>query len=108
MFVRVLDFSAKTGKARELLRTINDQIIPILRDQPGFVDEVTLQSPDDPSDLIAISFWKSRGDAENYNEDVFPRVSSLIGVFLDSTPRVRTFDVATSTAHNISTVKKAA
>ncbi len=42
MFTRIVEVTAKAGKARELSRTIDDKVISILRGQPGFVDEAVL------------------------------------------------------------------
>lgn len=101
MFARIVEITAKTGKGKELVRTVNDQVLTILRDQPGFVDEVTLLSHEEPDRLLALSFWKTRGDAEVYNRETFPRVNQLLRNLIEGTLQVRTFDVATSTAHNI-------
>ncbi len=107
MFVRILDMNAKTGKGKELARAINDQALPILKNQPGFVDEVVLFSPDNPDRGVALSFWKSREDAEKYNRETFPKVNELMRPTLEGAPQVRTFDVVTSTAHNIIPAKAA-
>ncbi len=101
MFARTVEINAKTGKARELVRTVNDQVLAILKNQPGFVDEMTLISQDAPDRVLAISLWQSREDAEKYNRESFPRVTDIIRNVIEGTPQVRTFDVATSTAHNI-------
>jgi heme-degrading monooxygenase HmoA len=101
MFVRVVEITAKTGKTNELVRIASSQVLTILRDQPGFVDEVILQSPDDAHKVLALSFWKSRKDADNYNRDAFPRVNQLINNLTEQPPTVRPFEVTSSTAHNI-------
>lgn len=107
MFVRILDMNAKTGKGRELARAINDQALPILKNQPGFVDEVVLFSLDNPDRGVAMSFWKSREDAEKYNQEIFPKLNELMRPVLEGTPQVRIFDVVTSTPHKIVPAKAA-
>jgi hypothetical protein len=42
MFSRVVAVRTKEGKARQLAKTIQEKILPILESQPGFVDEVVL------------------------------------------------------------------
>lgn len=108
MFVRMVELTAKTGKARDLVRMGNDEIVSIMRDQPGFVDEIILQSEDDPNRLLAISFWRTRRDAETYNLESFPRITEMIRNLVEIPAQVRTFSVTTSTAHNISAAEKAA
>ncbi len=101
MFVRIVELNAKTGKGKELARTINDQILTMLKNQPGFVDELVLISPDNPDRGVAVTIWQSREDAEKYNREAFPKVSEILRPSLESAPQVRIFDVVTSTAHNI-------
>ncbi len=52
MFTRVVELISKQGKARELSSTINDKIVPILKKQAGFVDEIVLVS-DAPGERTA-------------------------------------------------------
>ena len=64
MFTRVVEVTTKPGKARELTRTLNDKVLTILKNQPGFVDELVLISEQTPDEILALSFWKTREDAE--------------------------------------------
>jgi heme-degrading monooxygenase HmoA len=107
MFVRIVELNAKAGKGKELARTINDQVLTLLKNQPGFVDEVVLISPENPDRGVAVSFWQSREDAEKYNRETFAKVSELLRPALEGVPQVRVFDVLTSTAHKIVGVKAA-
>lgn len=107
MFTRIVEITAKSGKGRELVRTVNDKVMAILRDQPGFVDEIALISQDNPDRLVALSFWKTRDDADAYNKTAFPRVLDIVRGLMEGSPTVRNFDVATSTPHNISVTKAA-
>jgi hypothetical protein len=45
MFSRVVAVNSKEGKATQRGKTIQEQILPILQSQPGFVDEIVLISP---------------------------------------------------------------
>jgi heme-degrading monooxygenase HmoA len=101
MFSRIVEINAKTGKGKELARALNDKVLELLRDQPGFVDLITLQANDNPDRVIGMSFWKTKEDAMNYNTQGFPRVTDLIRNVIEGTPQVRTFDIVASTAHNI-------
>jgi len=107
MFTRIVEITTKAGKARELTRTINDKVLTLLKNQPGFVDEVTLISEQNPDRVVAISFWNNKEDAENYNRETFPKVNEIIRSSLEGPPKVQTFDVEQSTAHNIAAGKAA-
>jgi heme-degrading monooxygenase HmoA len=101
MFTRVVEITTKPGKARELTRTINDRVLNILKNQPGFLDECVLISEENPDQILALSFWNSAKDAETYNREQFPKVIELIRSQSEGPPKVRTFNVEQSTAHKI-------
>jgi heme-degrading monooxygenase HmoA len=107
MYTRVVDVTAKPGKARELSRTISDKVLSLLKSQPGFVDEITLISDQNPDQITALSFWKTREDAERYQRETFPKVNDLIRNHTEGTPQVRTFDVEYSSTHKITAGKAA-
>jgi heme-degrading monooxygenase HmoA len=107
MFTRVVEVNAKPGKARDLSRTINDKVLNILKSQPGFVDEIVLISEQNQDQILALSFWRTREEAEKYNRDQFPKVTELIQSLTTSPPEVRTFEVEQSTVHKIVTGKAA-
>ena len=71
MFTRVVELISKQGKARELSSTINDKIVPILKKQAGCVDEIVLVSDADSNRVLALSFWKTREDAERYQREQY-------------------------------------
>ncbi len=101
MFTRVVQVTTKSGKAREVCNTIRDTALPLLKNQNGFVDEFTLVSTNDPNRVLAISFWKTREDAQQYHSQQFQNITSLIRNQLDTEPQVETYDVDTSTSHRI-------
>lgn len=107
MFTRIVEMTTKNGKARELSRTINDKVLSLLRNQPGFVDEIMLVSDQNPDRLVALSFWETKEEAEIYNRDTFPKVNEIIRGQIDGPPKVQTFNVEDSTVHNISAGKAA-
>lgn len=101
MFTRVVEIRTKLGKTRDFSVTLNEKVLPILRKQPGFVDEITLVSNTEPDRVLALSFWQSEADAEKYNREQYPMVTEILNPLLDIPARVQTFDVDTSTTHHI-------
>src|SRR6266436_6820232 len=101
MFTRVVAVRTKPGKARDLSKTIHDKILPILEDQPGFVDEILLVSNTESDQILALSFWKSQQDAELYTHEQYPRINELISHLVESAPVSMTFNVDIFTSHKI-------
>lgn len=107
MFTRIVELTAKPGKSAELARVINEETLPILDDQPGFLDEIVLISKENPDRLVALSFWQTPEDAEKYNREVFPRINEIVASVMANPARVQTFEVAASTVHDITTKRAA-
>ena len=107
MFTRVVEVNTKTGKGREVCNIIRDKALPILKNQPGFVDEITLVSTNNPNRVVALSFWKTREDAQQYHNQQFQSITNLIRTHIDGDPKVETYDLDTSTTHKIAAGKAA-
>jgi heme-degrading monooxygenase HmoA len=107
MFTRVVAVRTKPGKAKEFAKTIHDKILPILEDQPGFVDEILLVSDAEPDQILALSFWKSQQDAERYTHEEYPRINELISHLVESAPVSRTYHVDIFISHKITGSKAA-
>ncbi len=107
MFTRVVEITTKQGKAKELTTVIADKILNILKNQPGFVDELVLVSETNPNQLLALSFWKSKDDAERYHREQFSTVTQLITPHVEGAPKVQPYNVQHSTTHRIAAGKAA-
>jgi heme-degrading monooxygenase HmoA len=107
MYTRVVEITSKSGKARELCNSIDDKVLPILKKQAGFVDETVIVSDTEPNRILALSFWRSREDAQRYEREQYDNVQKAVQHLLESAPVVRTFDVHTSTIHKVTADKAA-
>jgi hypothetical protein len=54
-------------------------------------------------EVVAISFWEQKENAQAYNSTGYPEVLKILEKFLDGTPHVRTFDVVSSTVQKVAT-----
>jgi len=107
MFTRVVEVQAKPGRARDLCNAISEKALPILRNQPGFVDELVMVSNTQSDRILALSIWRTQEDAERYNREQYPAVNELIQSHIASAPKVQTFTVDLSTTHRIAAGKAA-
>ena len=99
MFARNVSFRLKSNMLSDYTRTFENEILPLLRKQRGFQEEVTLSNPGN-QDAIAISLWDSKASAEAYNANHYPEVLRTLARMIDGTPKVQTFESVTSTFHN--------
>jgi heme-degrading monooxygenase HmoA len=107
MFTRIVELSTKPGKSRELSDTINEKVLPILKKQKGFVDETVLVADTEANRVLALSFWNTKEDAEQYHREQYRKVRETLQHLLEFEPVIRTYEVHTSTAHRIAVGKAA-
>ena len=100
MFARNVSFCLKPNMLSDYTRTFENQVLPVLRKQKGFKDEITLSNPSS-LDVIAISLWDSKANAEAYNTTTYPEVLKTLARMIDGTPKVQTFEAVTSTFHSV-------
>jgi heme-degrading monooxygenase HmoA len=100
MFARNVSVHLKPNTLSDYTRTFENDTLPLLRKQKGFKDEITLSNPGS-QDVIAISLWDSKTDAEAYNTNTYPEVLRSFARMIDGTPKVQTFEAVTSTFHNV-------
>ena len=100
MFARHVSMKLKANSAPEFTRIIENQILPLLRTQKGFRDELTFIAPEG-SLAVGISLWDTKADAEVYNRSGYPEVLKGLSKVVEGTPKVETFEVANSTFHKV-------
>ena len=100
MYARNVSINLKPNTAREFTRTLETDILPLLRKQNGFKDEITFVAPDG-KDALAISLWDRKESAEAYGRDAYPQVLKGLEKLVDGTPKVHAYEVANSTFHKI-------
>ena len=100
MFARSVSMHLKAGSVAEFTRTINDEVIPLLRKHKGFLDEIVLAVPDG-TEAVGISLWDRKESAEAYNRDTYPEVQKALAKVIEGTPAVKTYVVTNSTFHKI-------
>ena len=100
MFARNVSIHLKSNMLSDYTRTFEKDILPLLRRQHGFKDEITLAGAGGV-DVTAISLWENKADADTYNTNTYPQVLKTMERFIDGTPKVQTFESVTSTFHNV-------
>jgi hypothetical protein len=100
MYARNVSFHLKTNMLTDYTRAFDKDVLPLLRKQNGFKDEITFASSNE-IDVTAISLWDNKADAERYNTNSYPEVLNTLARFIEGTPKVQTSDVVSSTFHKV-------
>jgi hypothetical protein len=100
MYARNVSLHLKANMAGEFTHTLEKDVLPLLRKQNGFKDEISFVAPD-RSEAVAISLWDRKENAENYSRDIYPQVLTRLAKVVEGTPTVEAFEVANSTFHKI-------
>jgi len=100
MIARNVTMHLKANSVAEFTRTLEKEVLPLLRRQKGFQDEITFSAPG-AKETVAISFWDTQENADAYSRGGYQEVVKALARVLDGTPQVQNWDVCNSTVHRI-------
>jgi hypothetical protein len=100
MFARKVSMHLKPNSIAEFTQRLEKEVIPLLRKQKGFQDEITFVAPSG-TQAFGISLWERAENAEAYNRGTYPEVTRLLATVVEGTPQVETYEVSNSTFHKI-------
>jgi len=93
---RHVSYTLKPNRREDFVKLFDRDVLPLLQKQHGFNDVITLISPDGKN-LIAISLWERKADADAFGRDGYPQALKFVAGTFEGTPEVRGYEVATST-----------
>ena len=94
-YARNVQFRIKSGKEQEFNGLFEKEVLPMLRKQSGFLEEVTMVNP---KGAHAISLWDDRKSADVYQTTTYPQVLAKLTTVIEGTPTVETYETASSYA----------
>jgi hypothetical protein len=100
MFARSVSIRLKPNSVAEFNSALENEILPLLRKQKGFRDELALVAPNG-SEVLAISLWDQKENADAYGRETFPEVLKTLAKVVEGVPQVQTYQVSSSTFHKI-------
>lgn len=107
MYARRVMMDLKPQSRAEFTQKLEAEVIPLLRKQKGFQDEIAFVDPAG-KEAFAVSLWDTKESAEAYNSGPYAEVTKLLSKWIDGTPRVKTYEVVNSTFHKIAAKQIAA
>jgi hypothetical protein len=100
MFAQTVQLRIKPQFIEELTIVFDKEIIPLLRKQDGFQDQITFILPSGMA-AVGISLWNEKENAEAYLRELYPTVLKALAKVFRGTPKLQTFEVANSTFHTL-------
>jgi len=98
MFTRIVSMTLKPNVSTQFTQLLEQKIVPALRKEPGFQDEMVLVTPGGP-EVVAISIWDSKEDADNYARSEYREVLRMLETLIEKQPEVEEYQLAYSTLH---------
>ena len=100
MFARKVSIHLRPDTIAEFTKILEQEILPLLHKQPGFKDEIAFAVPG-ASDVLAISLWDSKQNAEAYNSGAHKDILKMLEPVVEGVPKIETTEVLHSTFHEI-------
>ena len=100
MYARLVKAHLKPGKYELATRTLEEKVIPMLKKQKGFRDELSFLD-EDHKESVSISLWETEEDVRKYEHDLYPKMLDTMKETFEGKPMVQHFEVANSTWYNI-------
>ena len=100
MYARRVSINLKPNSKIEFTEKLDAEIIPMLRKQKGFQDEITFVSPGG-KEAFGVSLWDTKENAEAYNRGSYAEATKILAKLVEGTPQVDTYEVSNSTFHKV-------
>jgi hypothetical protein len=107
MFARILEITPKLEKKEELINVVRQEILPILKKQPGFIELIPFVPEfhnEKNEKVVAISLWAEKYEAEKYVKEVFPKVEQILKPFLAVPVTFKPYTVETTMCRHLAEV----
>jgi len=100
LFARIVKINLKPNRANDFNQAFEKLVLPMLRKEKGFQDEITFAGPSG-TEMVTISLWDRKESAETYNAQTYPEVLKTLENVLEGSPQVKSYEVSNSTFHKL-------
>jgi quinol monooxygenase YgiN len=100
MVSRIVSCTIKPARVSEFRSALNNNFLPRIQSQPGFVDNIESLDPA-TGQFTCLTLWKSPADVEKYHNGLFQEVAAALTPLLQAGPTVQTLPVENSSVHHV-------
>lgn len=96
MFARIAEFIPKVGTKEELIKVVRKEVLPILKEQPGFLEMLPFFPESTTEKTFTVTLWTEKKEAERYEQTVYPKVAEIVKPYLSTPITFKHYVVETS------------
>jgi len=97
MIARIIESKLKREKKSEYLKVVDREILPLLRQQSGFVEMLSFFPEQSREERVfTISLWTMKADADYYEREFYPEVHAKLQPYLADPLVVKPYTLETS------------
>jgi hypothetical protein len=96
MFARIVEFIPKLEKKEEFVKVVRNEVLPILKKQPGFMELLPFFPENKNEKVIAVTLWTEKRNAERYEREVYPKVEEILKPYLTTPITYKLYNVETT------------
>jgi hypothetical protein len=100
MYAHRVSVHLKPNSTAAFTQRLEQQVIPMLRKQKGFQDEITFVGAAG-AEAFGVSLWDDKESADAYNRGPYAEVAEILANLVDGNSQVDTYEVSNSTFHKI-------
>jgi len=100
MVSRIIQCSIKPAKVNEFRNALNNQLLPRIQSQPGFVDNIESLDPN-TGQFCCVTLWQSPADEARYASGLFQEIADNLTPLIEGNPTVQTLPVENSSMHHV-------
>ena len=100
MYSRIITCTIQRDRVDEFRNTINNEFLPQIQAQPGFLENVESCDPSSGK-YVCLTLWKSEADVRNYDKGLFQEIAGRLAPLMEGAPDVQTMPVENASAQNM-------
>jgi hypothetical protein len=100
MYARKVSVQLKPNSGAEFTLRMEKDVLPLLRKQKGFQDEITCVTTGH-KEAFGLSLWENKESAETYSHGPYAEVTKFLAGVVEGVPQVDSYEVSNSTFHHI-------
>ncbi len=96
MFARILELVPPMEKKDEFIRVVKKEVLPILRQQDGFLEILPLVPETKTETMLMVTLWTEKKDLERYEREWSPKIEQILKPYLITPPTRKLYALETT------------